>query len=97
MADIEIHRTHNYDLQDARNRLETLLNGLRERKPDLVQEVTWDGDTANAGGKFFKGSFTVTPNDVNVEVTLVGFAAKMAKGIVREQINKQLDRGGFEN
>jgi hypothetical protein len=75
--------------------LETLLNGFRERKPDLVTDVAWSGDTAVASGKYFKGSFTVTDANVDVEVTLIGFAAKMVKGMVREQISKQLDRGGF--
>ncbi len=95
MADISIHRTHNYDLDDARSRLETLLNGFRERKPELVQDVAWAGDTATASGKHFKGSFTVTASDVNVTVDLKGFAAKMIKGVVKDQISKQLDRGGF--
>lgn len=95
MADISLHRDHTYGLDDARQRLETLLNGFRERKPDLVKDVAWSGDTAVASGKYFKGSFTVTATDVNVTVDLLGFAAKMAKGMVREQISKQLDRGGF--
>ncbi len=95
MADISLHRTHSVGLEDARGKMEVLLNGFRERKPDLVKDVNWSGNTGVASGKYFKGSFTVTDTDVNVEVTLIGFAAKMVKGMVREQISRQLDRGGF--
>ncbi len=92
MADISLRRNHSYGLEDAKSKLVTLLDGFKERKPDLVKDLSWSGNTATAGGKFFKGTFTVSESDVAVDLNLIGFAAKMAKGMVREQITKQLDR-----
>lgn len=92
MADITFSRNHSFGLDGAKQKLETLLTGFKERKPDLVSDIGWSGNTATASGKFFKGSFTVTETDVSVEVDLIGFAAKMAKGMVREQLTKQVDR-----
>ena len=95
MADIEITRTHDYGLDDAKVRLEKLLGDYMEHKPDMVNSVSWQDLTATATGRFFKGRFTVSESDVQVELELIGFAAKMAKGMVREQMGKQLERGGF--
>jgi putative polyhydroxyalkanoate system protein len=92
MADISLSRDHTFGLDGAKEKLETLLAGFKERKPDLVSDVAWNGNTATASGKFFKGAFTVTDTNVNVDVELIGFAAKMAKGMVRDQLTKQLDR-----
>jgi putative polyhydroxyalkanoate system protein len=92
MADITLSRNHAYGLDDAKAKLETLLAGFMQRKPDLVSDVAWSGNTATASGKYFKGAFTVTGSDVKVDVDLIGFAAKMAKGMVRDQLTKQLDR-----
>ncbi|MEY3013176.1 MAG: putative polyhydroxyalkanoic acid system protein gran rgn [Pseudomonadota bacterium] len=92
MADISFSRNHSFGLDGAKSKLESLLAAFKERKPDLVSDVSWSGNTATASGKFFKGAFTVTEDNVNVDVDLIGFAAKMAKGMVREQLGKQLDR-----
>lgn len=92
MADISLSRNHPFGLDGAKSKLETLLNGFKERKPDLVSDVSWSGNTATASGKMFKAAFSVTEANVGVEIELIGFAAKMAKGMVREQISKQLDR-----
>lgn len=92
MSDISLSRKHPFGLDDAKSKLTTLLDGFRTRKPDLVSDVQWAGNTATASGKMFKAAFSVTDSEVNVEIDLIGFAAKMAKGMVREQISKQLDR-----
>ena len=92
MADISLSRNHPFGLDDAKSKLTTLLNGFKERKPDLVTDVTWNGNVATDSGKMFKAAFSVSDKDVSVEIDLTGFAAKMAKGMVRDQISKQLDR-----
>ena len=92
MADISMSRDHSFGLDGATEKLRNLLKGFQERKPDLVKDVAWSGNSAVASGKFFKGTFTVSDANVNVDIDLIGFAAKMAKGMVREQISKQLDR-----
>lgn len=92
MADISLSRNHAFGLDGAKGKLETLLAGFKERKPDLVSDVSWNGNVATASGKMFKAAFSVSESDVGVEIDLIGFAAKMAKGMVRDQISKQLDR-----
>ncbi|MCO4763238.1 MAG: polyhydroxyalkanoic acid system family protein [Myxococcales bacterium] len=92
MADISMSRNHSYGLDDATARLKTMLDGFQQKKPDLVKDLSWSGNTATASGKFFKGTFSVTDTQVKVDLSLIGFAAKMAKGMVRDQITKQLDR-----
>ena len=92
MADISMSRDHSFGLDGAKEKLENMLTGFKERKPDLINDVSWSGNSAVASGKFFKGTFTVSDANVAVDIELIGFAAKMAKGMVREQMNKQLDR-----
>ena len=94
MADIDIHRAHNLSETDARERLEKLVTGFQEKRPDLVKEVKWAADkkSATASGKLFEGSFAVSANDVKASIELKGFAAKMAKGMVTQMIAKMLDR-----
>jgi len=92
MADISMSRNHSFGQEAATTMVKTMLEGFQQRKPDLVKDLSWSGSTATAAGKFFKGTFTVTETHVNVDLNLIGFAAKMAKGMVRDQISKQLDR-----
>ncbi len=91
MADISMNRTHSYGLDDATAKVKAMLEGFQQRKPDLVKDLSWSGSTATASGKFFTGTFAITETKVNVDLNLIGFAAKMAKGMVRDQISKQLD------
>ncbi|MFZ4577453.1 MAG: polyhydroxyalkanoic acid system family protein [Myxococcota bacterium] len=90
MADITLHRTHAYGAADARARLERMLKDFQAAKPDYVQQVTWAGNGATASGKYFKGQFTVTETAVDAEIELIGFAAKLARGIVRERLEQAL-------
>jgi len=92
MADISLSRNHNYGIDDARARLERLLTNFQARKPDLIQKIEWaaDRNSAEAGGKFFKGQFRIGASDVSVELELIGFAAKMAKPMVKDQLEKAL-------
>jgi len=92
MADISMSRNHTYGQDAAVAKVKNMLEGFQQRKPDLVKDLAWSGNTATASGKFFKGTFAITDDKVNVDLNLIGFAAKMAKGMVREQISKQLDR-----
>ena len=92
MADISIRRPHSFDQQEALDKLKSMMNEFQSKKPDLVKDLSWSGNTATAGGKYFKGTFTVEASEVAVELNLIGFAAKMAKGMVKDQIGKALDR-----
>lgn len=92
MADITLSRSHAFALDDARARLEKLLTKFQASKPDLIEKIEWspDRNSAQAGGKYFKGQFRLSGNQVNVELDLIGFAAKLAKGMVKERIEKAL-------
>ena len=60
--------------------------------PSMIEYVNWapDGNSAEAGGKMFKGNFRVTADTVSVDLDLIGFIAKMAKSKVQEKLEKQL-------
>ena len=92
MADISIRRNHSFNHEEALEKLKSMMNEFQSKKPDLVKSLDWNGNTATAAGKYFKGTFTVDPNEVAVELSLIGFAAKMAKGMVKDQIAKALDK-----
>lgn len=92
MADISLSRNHAYSIDDARARLERLLVNFQASKPDLIQKVEWaaDRNSAEAGGKFFKGQFRLSDSSLAVDLELIGFAAKMAKGMVKERLEKAI-------
>ncbi|MSP90716.1 MAG: hypothetical protein EXR79_02740 [Myxococcales bacterium] len=92
MADIALTRSHAYPVEDARARLERLLVRFQAAKPDLIERIDWaaDRNSAQAGGRYFKGQFRVTETAVSVELDLIGFAAKMAKGMVRARLEKTI-------
>lgn len=91
MADIEITRRHSYGKDDALAKLQALMTAFQSRSPDLVKTLDWKGDVAAAAGKYFAGTFTANESDVSVQLDLKGFAAKMAKSMVKTQIEKALD------
>ena len=92
MADISIRRNHSFDQAEALEKLKTLMNEFQSKKPDLVKSLEWNGNTATASGKYFSGTFAVEASEVAVDLDLKGFAAKMAKGMVKDQIGKALDK-----
>ncbi len=91
MADIDIKRSHAFGSATALEKLQNMMTGFQARQPELVKTLDWNGNSATASGKYFKGTFTVDDSAVHVKVDLIGFAAKMAKGMVRTQIGKALD------
>ncbi len=92
MSDISLHRAHQYGVEDARSRLEKLLIKFQASKPDLIEKITWNPDrnSAEAGGKYFKGQFKLSGSSLDVELDLIGFAAKMAKGMVKDRLEKAI-------
>jgi putative polyhydroxyalkanoate system protein len=93
MADISLHRTHSYGIDDARTKLEKLLTKFQASKPDMIEKITWSGDknSAEAGGKYFKGQFKLSGSSLDVDLDLIGFAAKMAKGMVKDRLEKSIN------
>lgn len=91
MADIEFRRKHPFGEVVALEKLQSMMSTFQSSKPDLVKTLDWNGNSATAAGKYFKGTFTANADEIAVELDLIGFAAKMAKGMVKDQIGKALD------
>jgi putative polyhydroxyalkanoate system protein len=88
MADIDINKSHNLDISDARERLEKMAGDLQAR---YGIKSAWTGNTATLSGTGLKkGQVELTDTAINVQITL-GFLAKAMKGKVQEQVNMALD------
>lgn len=87
MADIDIRQPHSYSKDDAKKRVEIMLNKMAER---MKVKAEWSGDAAKLSGPA-KGTVTVSDADVHVEIKLP-LAMKMMKGMVNEQVQKGLNK-----
>nr|WP_320191255.1 polyhydroxyalkanoic acid system family protein [uncultured Desulfobacter sp.] len=88
MADIDINKSHNLELTDARARLEKMAGELRAQ---YGLKSAWTGNTATLSGTGLKkGKVELTDSAINVQITL-GFLAKAMKGTIQEQVNIALD------
>lgn len=89
MADIDINKSHNLKITDARARLEKMAGSLQAQ---YGIKSAWTGNTAILSGTGLKkGMVELTDNAINVHITL-GFLAKAMKGKVQEQVNIALDK-----
>lgn len=89
MADISLNRKHSFGA-GAKDHVHDLVTKFQSRSPELVTSVVWNDDKtgAIASGKMFKADFKVTDNELTVEVELIGMMAKMAKGMVKDKLEK---------
>ena len=89
MADIVISKSHNLDMDDARERLETMAVALQSQ---YGIKSAWSGNTATLSGTGLKkGVVELTGNTINVQITL-GMLAKAMKGTIKGQVNIALDK-----
>lgn len=92
MASIDLRHAHGTDPDDAAARTRTLLADFKNKRGDLIKDVTWVTDSkATLKGTGFKGTFEVTDDAVVVEIHL-GFLARAFKGQVEEILTKKLTR-----
>lgn len=89
MADITLNRKHNYGA-DAKAKVAELVASAESKLAGQIDKIEWNDDKsgATASGKMFKAHFHVTETDLNVEVDLLSMMAKMAKGVVKEKLEK---------
>lgn len=90
MADITLNRSHNFGIDVGKDKLGRLVEKFKTSNPGQIDKIDWNADKtgANAEGKFFRGQFAVTASGLSVELELKGFAAKMAKGMVQQRLEK---------
>jgi putative polyhydroxyalkanoate system protein len=93
MATIEVHRTHNLSLDEARKRAEELARSLVEK---LGLTWSWQGDrlvfSAPSGpAKGTQGSVDVGKTEVAVKIDLP-FMLRMVKGKVEAKVAEKLDK-----
>jgi putative polyhydroxyalkanoate system protein len=88
MADININKSHNLEISDARARLEKMAGELQSQ---YGIRSAWTGNTATLSGTGLKkGVVELTDRTINVQITL-GLLAKAMKGRAQAQINIALD------
>lgn len=92
MADISVRRDHGMDRDEAKNRVEDIVNDVRDEFSSIVDSIDWSDDktTADVKGKGFKGQFQVTDTEVTIDIDLKMFARPF-KGKVEKRINNRMD------
>ena len=93
MATIEVNRTHNLTIEDARKRAEELAQSLEQK---LWLKWSWQGDrlvfSAPSGpAKGTQGSVEVGKSEVAVKIDLP-FMLLMVKGKVEAKVAEKLDK-----
>ncbi len=90
MADCNLTRSHSFPSDVATAKLHTLVGKFQESYGNMIESVTWADDkrSATAEGKMFTAQFGVTDSAINAEIELKGFAAKMAKGMIQQKLDK---------
>lgn len=87
---MKITRKHHYAMDDARARVTKLLDEFQKTRPGFIQKLTWNGNSAQASGSQFTGSFDLTPDTLDVNIQL-SWAAKLFEGVVRTQLEAALE------
>ena len=91
MADIDIRKPHSLSRDEAKKRVEQLMNNMKEFGIDW----RWEGDRikfdANRGvAKGMSGTASVDASQVRVEAELP-FLLMAAKGLIEKKFEEQLD------
>jgi hypothetical protein len=92
MADCNLTRTHAFPSDVATTKLHSLVGKFQESYGNMIDTVTWTEDkrSATAEGKMFTAEFGVTDTQIKAEIELKGFAAKMAKGMIQQKLEKSV-------
>ena len=89
MADINISKEHNLNIDTAKERLEKVAADL---KKDYGISSTWSGNTCELSGTGLKkGNVYLDDKKVTIEIAL-GMLAKAMKGKIEKQINSEFDK-----
>ncbi|MFB6355359.1 MAG: polyhydroxyalkanoic acid system family protein [bacterium] len=85
MADIEIQRTHQKQVDDARDSITEVL-----KQQDRIESITWDSDgtVAKIQGTGFEGEIEVQPSTIVGRIELTMMARPFKDEIEQKLINK---------
>lgn len=91
-ADISVKRAHGMSKDEAKQKVEQVVNDVQQEFSSLVDDISWNADKTEAKvkGKGFKGEFKVTDTDVAIDVDLKLFARPF-KGKVESKIKARMD------
>lgn len=91
MADISLKHPHGLSLDDAKIKVEQIVQDVQSEFPALVDKINWNGDKTQASvkGKGFDGDFRVDDTNVGIDINLKLFA-KPFKGKVQEKIQSRV-------
>lgn len=91
MADIELSRTHGLELEDAKHKVETVLEDWKNDSK-YIDTIDWnsDGTGATVSGKGFSGELTVDERQVEMSVNLKLFV-KPFKSKIKQKVEGILD------
>lgn len=90
MADIEIRRDHALGREEAKRRVDVMMERLGEKYPISVAWVEDDRLSLKSTG--VDGEVSVSDTAVDVTITL-GFMAKMMRGTIEGEVERALERG----
>lgn len=92
MADISVRREHGMSREEAKSKVEDIVDDVRDEFSSLVNDINWNDDRTRADvkGKGFSGQFEVNDSDVAIDIKLKLFA-KPFKGKVEDRINSRMD------
>ncbi len=88
MATLRIKRRHAFPIDEARVRLEDLVEAFSSRFPATRR---WEGDTLYVTGSGFEGRVVVTADTLAIDVTL-GFGASLFKSRIESRLNEELGK-----
>ena len=88
MSRINIERSHNLTIDEARTKAKDVEQKLQER---YGLRTSWSGDTVSIEGKGVKGTLSISEGKVVVELKL-GLALRMFAKKIEDSIGRSLDR-----
>ena len=88
MADIDIQRTHQLPLKDAKAKVEQIAERIAER---FDVEYGWRGNTLQFNRSGVDGQIAVSAKDLRVSVRL-GFLLFALKSAIEREINGTIDK-----
>ncbi len=93
MADISVKRTHGLGLDEAKSKIDKVVEDIQSEFPNLVKAIKWNaaGTEAKVEGKGFTGDFKVDDSNVGIDVNLSMFA-KPLKGKVQQKIEERIEQ-----
>lgn len=92
MPDISVRRSHGMSKEEAKQKVEKVVDDVQEEFSSLVDDIKWNNDKTRADvkGKGFSGQFEVNASEVLIDIDLKLFARPF-KGKVESRINSRMD------